>query len=305
MKKFIVPFTVVIFSGFSSLAHSDNINAQDTLIIKSGDSTRVIVENLDELKVMMEDFVGLFENWEEGSNARLQKKQIIPLEPPKPKFKRFSVSSLMMDVGFNGFVDNTNYQSAETADFLRVAPEKRNSNYMGIKTGSSRNFNIWPVLLNFNTVNSYNQNLFLSTGIGFQFYNFKFINDEVKINGGTDPYIGNSNLYLTKNKLGITYLSIPLLLTGQTRVSQHYWLTYGVGLTGSYRICSWTNQKSPESGKHKSRDNFNMEDFAYAVTGEIGVKNILRLYATYQLTNMWKDGLYQQPFAIGVRFFGI
>jgi len=305
MKKFIIPFAVTVFSGFTSLAHTTNLNTQDTLIIKSGDSTRVIVENLDELKNMMEDFVGLFEDWDETPNPRFQKKHIIPVEPPKPQYKRFSVSSLMMDVGFNGFVDNTNYQTAETANFLRVAPEKRNSNYMGIKTWSSRNFNIWPVLLNFNTVKSNNQNLFLSTGVGFQFYNFKFINDEVKINGGTDPYIGESNLYLTKNKLGITYLSIPLLLTGQTRVSNHYWLTYGVGLIGSYRICTWTNQKSPESGKQKQKDNFNMEDFGYAVTGEIGVKNILRLYATYQLTNMWKDGLYQQPFALGVRFFGI
>src|SRR5690606_20246440 len=118
-------------------------------------------------------------------------------------------------------------------------------------------------------------------------------------------HIIESDLHFSKNKLGITYLSVPLLITGQSRISSNYWLTYGVGVIGGYKVVSWTNQNSAESGKIKERDPYNMEPFQWSVTGEIGVKGILRLYATYQMTNIWKSGLHQQPFAMGIRIFGI
>lgn len=307
MKKTIITLTLCLLAGFTSRAVPGEhmmSETQDTLIIKSGDSTRVILDNLDELQELVEDFFSLFDDISSKTDREFLKSKPLTSKHKKPQFKRLTISSLMMDVGYNGIIDNTNYQSAETNAFLNVDPAKRNRNFMGIKTWSSRNFNIWPLLVNINTVQSKHQNLFISSGVGFQFYNYKFSN-AVDIQGGVNPQIAESNLHLTKNKLGVTYLSVPLLLTGQTKVSNHYWLTYGVGVIGGYRICSWTNQKSSELGKVKKRDNFNLNDFQYSVTGELGLKNILRLYATYQLTDMWQDGLHQQPFAIGVRFFGI
>src|SRR5690606_3433446 len=104
-------------------------------------------------------------------------------------------------------------------------------------------------------------------------YNYKFTNG-VDLIGGTDPHIEESDLHFSKNKLGITYLSVPLLLTGQTRISSHYWLTYGVGVIGGYKMLSWTNQRSSELDKVKEKDPYNMEPFQWSITGEVGVKGI-------------------------------
>lgn len=272
--------------------------ADDTVRIRVSDSMKVQIEP-QETVVMSNDTID-----GDGWDIVISTSDGIKVTKEPYEFKRLTISSFMMDIGLNGLHDQTRYHSAEAAQFMRVDDHIRNANFMNIKTWSSRNFNMWPVIINLNTVKSRNQKLLISSGIGFQWYNYKFSNS-VDLIGGTDPHIMESDLHFSKNKLGITYLSVPFLITGQSRISSNYWLTYGVGVIGGYKVVSWTNQISAESGKIKERDPYNMEPFQWSVTGEIGVKGILRLYATYQMTNIWKSGLHQQPFAMGIRIFGI
>lgn len=219
--------------------------------------------------------------------------------------KRFKFNLFTLDVGINGFVDNTNYSTTDAANFVRVAEDKRTGRVFDLKTGQSRNVNIWPGFFSFDLAKAKNQKVYLSIGIpGFQFYSLKYSNP-IQFQPGLDPHVIETTENYKKNKLGITYLSLPLSLTGQTKITRSKWLTYGAGVIGGYRIASWTNQKTPEDGKSKIKDRFNLNDYQVALTGEIGVKGILRLYATYNLSNMWENSLDQNLFAVGVRFFGI
>lgn len=301
MKRFTIlvcNFILISLSTLGNPAPDASEHADDTVRIRVSDSIKVQIEP-QETVVMKSDTID-----GDGWDIIISTTDGIKVTKEPYEFKRLTISSFMMDIGLNGLHDQTRYNSSEAAQFMRVDDNIRNANFMNIKTWSSRNFNMWPVIINLNTVKSRNQKLLISSGIGFQWYNYKFSNS-VDLIGGTDPHIIESDLHFSKNKLGITYLSVPLLITGQSRISSNYWLTYGVGVIGGYKVVSWTNQNSAESGKIKERDPYNMEPFQWSVTGEIGVKGILRLYATYQMTNIWKSGLHQQPFAMGIRIFGI
>ena len=109
----------------------------------------------------------------------------------------------------------------------------------------------------------------------------------------------------TKNQLGFTYLTVPLQFTFKTKLAEKAWLVYGAGISGGYRIASWTKQISAERGKDKNHDKFNFNDFNTCVTGEIGLDGYFRLYASYQLTSLHENALDQKPFCIGIRIGGI
>ena len=77
------------------------------------------------------------------------------------------------------------------------------------------------------------------------------------------------------------------------------------GVSGGYRLSSWTKQISDERGKQKNHDQFNFNDFNACLTAEVGIDNIFRLYASYQVTPLHENVLEQYPFSIGIRFGGI
>ncbi|XZF12738.1 outer membrane beta-barrel protein [Chitinophagaceae bacterium MMS25-I14] len=221
------------------------------------------------------------------------------------KEKAFDVQVGMLDIGFNSLQDNTNYNSAAAQHFLgQVSSDQRNGNLFNLRQGKSINVNIYPVMFKYRLLKTNGQKIYLSTGLGLQMYNFRFEKPISFINN-TEPAVITDTVSFSKNKLGLTYLTMPLMLTFKTRITEKNWLVYGVGITGGYRLASWTKQKSAERGKDKNHDSFNFSDFNACITGEIGVQNILRLYASYQLTNMYKNSLDQHPFSIGIRFFGL
>lgn len=288
MKKHLLTTSIALFTLFQAKASP----CSDSLKIVLGD-TIIVTTGSNENSIIITN---------PGKSGKTDKHQIS--NKTSCNNKHFTVSYLMMDVGLNGFYDKTNYQSSEAINFVRVEDQYRDNNLMDINAAVSRNFNLWPVMFSFNPLKSKNQKLLFSSGFGFQWYSFKFTNP-VRIEGGLDPHVRLTDLEYSKNKLGITYLSVPLMLTGQTRISGNKWLTYGIGVIGGYRIQSWTNRHSSTQGREKIKDSYNLEPFQWSLTAEIGVTNVLRLYGTYQMTNMWKNGLHQQPFAIGLRLLGI
>lgn len=232
----------------------------------------------------------------------------------KPKKDRsIEVTFAAVDVGLNAIQDNTDYTSAAAKSFLQVPQNLQNSNLFDLRTGKSVNVNIWPVLGRGRIVKTKNQKIYVSTGVGLQVYNFRYTGKVDYIPNGsvtTDllPVITwDSVTNLKKNKLVVTYLSVPLSFTFKTRMAPKLWLVYGVGITGGYRISSYTKQVSGVNGKQREHGNFNLEDFNSTINAEFGLDNYFRLYASYQVSNMYKDlsGLDQHPFCIGLRFGGI
>ncbi len=218
---------------------------------------------------------------------------------------RFDIHFGMLDLGFIGISDNTDYTSAETQSFLqKVTPNGRNQNLFSLRGGKTINVNIYPVVAKYRLFKTERQRLYVSLAAGLQIYNLRYTKPITYINE-TEPLIFRDSISFSKNKVGISYLTIPLMFTAKTKLSKKLDLVYGAGITGGYRIASWTKQKSNERGTKKNHDPFNFADFNSCVTGEIGLEGILRLYASYQLTALNKSGIEQYPFCIGVRFLGI
>ena len=225
-------------------------------------------------------------------------------EAKKDKKKKFEVQAGMVDLGFNSLQDKTNYNSPDAQNYLQVNQDQKNSNLFSLRGGKSVNVNVYPVMLKYNALRTNNQKIIVSTGVGIQSYDFRF-NKPISYVNNTSPAIIMDTISFSKNKLGFYFLSIPLGVTFKTRLSEKLWGVYGIGITGGYRIASWTKQISDERGKDKNHDSFNFQDFNACITGEVGLDDYIRLYASYQLTNLYKNSLDQHPFAIGVRFLGI
>lgn len=218
--------------------------------------------------------------------------------------KVFDLQVGMLDLGFNYLDDKTDYNSAAAQSFLNVDPSLKNKNLFSLRDAKSVNVNIYPILLKARLVKTKGQRLYVSLGAGLQIYNFRF-NKPISYQNETVPQVVMDTVSFTKNKLTVTYLSVPLMVTSKTKLAKDIWLVYGVGITAGYRISSWTKQISGERGKEKDHDQFNLNNFNSCVTGEVGIDGWLRLYASYQLTALHENSLQQYPYAIGVRFIGI
>jgi hypothetical protein len=218
--------------------------------------------------------------------------------------RKVKVHFLMFDLGINALHDQTNYGSPAAQQYLQVSGDKKNSNLFSLRQGKSINVNIWPVLLDFRLLKSRNQKISLYTGAGLQLYNFKF-NKDISYLNETSPMVIEDSVKFSKNKLAFAYVSIPLMLNFKTRLAGKFWVTYGVGVIGGYCFDSWTKQISDERGKQKNHDQFNFQKFNLNLSGEIGINGYVRFYGTYQVTNMYQNALSQNPYCIGIRFFGI
>lgn len=222
----------------------------------------------------------------------------------KKEEKVFEVEFGIVDIGINTIQDNTDYSSAAVKNFLQVPADFQNSNLFTMRSGKSINVNVYPLVGKFRVLKTKQQKIYMSLGLGLQMYNFRY-NKNISYLNEAQPMVILDSIGFTKNKLGFTYLSVPLGFTFKTKLAEKAWLVYGVGISGGYRIASWTKQVSAERGKDKNHDKFNFNDFNSCLTGEIGLDGYFRLYASYQLTNLHESALEQRPFCIGIRIGGI
>lgn len=225
----------------------------------------------------------------------------------KKEEKVFDVEFGMVDLGLNNFSDKTDYSSMAAQNFLgnNIDNNMRNENLFSLREGKSVNVNVYPVMLKFRALKTKHQRIYFALGAGLQMYNFRFNKPVTYINDTRPMVVLNDSLHFSKNKLGLTYLSFPLMVTAKTKVAKGATLVYGVGITGGYRLASWMKQVSTENGKKKDQDAFNFNNFNSCVTAEFGLEGYFRLYASYQLTALHKDALQQYPYSIGFRLGGI
>ena len=218
--------------------------------------------------------------------------------------KRFTIHYLMFDLGINALHDGTDYGSAAAQQYLQVPADKQNANLFAMRSSKSINVNIWPVLFDYRLFKSEGQSISLYSGAGLQLYNFRF-NKNISYLNETVPMIIEDSVQFSKNKLAFAYVSIPLMLNFKTKLAKRIHLVYGFGVIGGYAFDTWTKQISDERGKQKNHDQFNFQRFNLNLSGEIGISGYIRFYGTYQVSNMYKNSLVQNPYCIGIRFLGM
>jgi hypothetical protein len=227
-----------------------------------------------------------------------------PLDTLKAEDRHaFTSSVCMLDLGINKLIDNSDYTSPAVTSYLRVPAVQQNKSLFDMKPSKSININIYPWMIKFKALKTHGQRIYISSGIGLQFYNFRY-EDPITYTRNPNGIIIDT-VSFTKNKLAMDYLNIPLMLTFKTRLYKDKWLVYGAGITEGFRIASWTKQVSGERGKMKLHDGFGLADFNTCVSAEIGVEGVVRFYASYQVTSLFETGLDQHPVCFGLRFSGI
>jgi len=195
-----------------------------------------------------------------------------------------------IEFGFNAF-DKPDYSMYNAAD----------KDFMSLNQGKSLEFNFNFYELNIGLSKNY---VGLVSGMGLSFNNYRFENPYTLQKGQfmTEPVSLNPE-NLSKTKLAITYLNVPLLLEFQIPVNQHEGrLFVNAGIVGGVKIGSHTKVKYGDK-KDKDRSGFNLNSFKYAATARIGYKDIC-LFANYSLTPLFQSGKGPEltPFTIGISF---
>ncbi len=198
------------------------------------------------------------------------------------------------DLGFNNFVDNTDYAGAEAQAFAPGAT----GDWFNLRNGKSVNVNIWIFTQRLNLVKHV---LNLKYGAGLELYNFRFEED---IRFTKDPLriqMDESKEY-KKNKLAADYITIPVMLDFNFTPNKEYNKSFGIaaGISGSYLYASRQKFKSSEDGVEKTKGNLGLRDFKLAYVGEVQLGPV-KLYGSYATKSMYKKGLDHTPYAIGIR----
>jgi len=249
-----------------SVLPNDTIK-QDTAIVRIGKKDVTVIDN------------------EDGTEIRWGKDK-----HKKHKSGKFNGHWEGIEFGFNAF-DKPDYSLYNAAD----------KDFMSLNQGKSMEFDFNFYELNIGLVKSY---VGLVSGMGLSFNNYRFDNPYTikKEMNMTEPYLLTYD-DLSKTKLAVSYINVPILLEFQIPVNQNEGrLFINAGLIGGVKIGSHTKVKHGDT-KDKDRNGFNINSFKYTATARVGYKDI-SLFANYSLTPLFESGKGPEitPFTIGISF---
>jgi hypothetical protein len=204
---------------------------------------------------------------------------------------KVSTDWLQVDLGFNNYNDNTNYNSAATQALSPGATANRFS----LNNGKSVNVNIWFFK---QRVSLYRQIINLKYGLGIELYNFRYTNNIIYRQNPLQ--IVPDTINYRKNKLATDFLTVPLMLNFNFNKNHQNPFGFSVGMSGGYLYSS--RQKLVEYGGHKSKihSDFNLESWRLAYVAEMYVGPI-GVYGSLATRSMYKYGLDMTPYAVGIR----
>jgi hypothetical protein len=233
----------------------------------------------------------------------LDNKPVIKIERKKPAPKKISTNWWILDLGFAGNRDETNYATAVVNNnYLRTfgaANGAPNNQTFNLNNGKTTNVNLWFFMQKVSIVK---QAVFLKYGMGMEMYNFRY-DSRVSYRKESFPYLYNDSISFSKNKLFAGYLSVPLMLHVNTTPGNKKGFSFSAGVSAGYLVGSRVKQKSEERGKQKYKGDFDLSPFRTALIGELGIGPV-KLYGSYSLNTLHDSytRLEQYPFAVGIRF---
>ncbi|MES2646926.1 MAG: outer membrane beta-barrel protein [Bacteroidota bacterium] len=216
----------------------------------------------------------------------------------KKKNSRLQTSWLLVDLGFSNFEDKTLYGSPAMNTYTGNKPF--NANDFTIRNGKSFNINVWLFRQRYGITKD---NVFnLTYGLMVETNNYRYENNISYLKGGP-PFIIKDTLDFEKNKLAMSYFTVPVMLGFNTNPKSKHGFNASAGVSIGYLYSSRNKQISDERGKQKIKGNFNLEPWKIALVGEVGV-GVLKVYGSYSPTSMYKNGLDMRPYSIGLRLGG-
>jgi len=264
----------VFSENYSSKTSTEIVLTPDTIVASSNQDTTIVRIGKKDVKVIDHND-GTEILWGKDKHRR-------------DRSGRFNGHWEGIEFGFNGF-DEADYSDYNGIEF------------MSLNQGKSAEFNLNFYELNIGLAKSY---VGLVSGMGLSFNSYRFENPYTLVKGATrtEPVLLDYE-DLSKTKLAISYLNVPLLLEFQIPVNQNEGrLFINAGLVGGVKLGSHTKVKHGDT-KDKDRSGFNLNSFKYSATARVGYKDV-SLFATYSLTPLFQSGKGPEltPFTVGISF---
>ena len=206
---------------------------------------------------------------------------------------------MIVDFGFAGFDDQTNYSSAEAQAFLQnpngVPLQSGDFSYKGTRIS---NFSLWFFM---QRLNLYKHVVNLKYGFGIENNNY-YYKTPITYVEGANPVVFRDSVSFSKNKLAADFFTAPIMVNiNTTPNTRHGGLQISFGISAGYLYSARQKQDSGERGKQKNKTDFNLERWKLAYIGELGLGPV-RLFGSYAWTPIHQYGVEQYPFTVGVRF---
>lgn len=202
------------------------------------------------------------------------------------KKKFFSKSDFGIYLGLNAWQNNNPMAPSQLTD---------------LRTGRSR-YVALSFRKNTTLINTEQVDIALSLSPEIAWYNFMLQNDNIVTNNGNQVAFVEGDEQLTKSKLVMPFLNLPILLNFGFEKSQ---LQLGLGGYVGYRIGGYTKTKDADGNKVRLKDDYGMNDLFYGLTGELGRRRGIKLFVRYDLTPMFKENQINasklQAWSVGVR----
>ncbi|MBA2745009.1 MAG: outer membrane beta-barrel protein [Flavisolibacter sp.] len=199
----------------------------------------------------------------------------------------------IFDLGFANLIDNTNYSSPEAQAF---APGL-NKDQMDLK-GKSINVNIWIFMQRMNLIK---QAVNLKYGLGLELNNYHFDDERIRLQKNPTQILLDPELVSAKkNKLAADYITVPMMLNFNFSPGRRNGFGFSGGISAGYLYSA--RQKIKDDGKKtKLKDDFDLQRWKLSYIGELNLGPV-KLYGSYAMKSMWRKGLDQTPYNVGIRF---
>jgi len=213
------------------------------------------------------------------------------------KQQNISTNWWVVDLGFANVNDQTNYAAPAVSGTGGYFPGG-SANAMSLRNGKSVNVNVWFFQQRINMIEHV---VNLKYGLGLELNNYRFENNirfryDPRDFIERDPDVAS----FKKNKLAADYVTLPVMLNFNFTPKKNKSYGFSAGMSVGYLYSARQKMISEARGKEKVKNDFNLEPWKVAVIGELNL-GVARFYGSYALNNMFRDGLNQTPYTVGIR----
>ena len=225
----------------------------------------------------------------DGSEVFVGGRQHTLYRPPN-----ISTNWLILDFGFTNYNDRTNYASAAAQQF---APGS-SSDWFNLRTGKSVDVNIWFFIQRLNLIGHV---VNLKYGLGTELNNYRYNAPVVFTENPSTQVSYDDTRHFKKDKLAADYLTAPLMLNFNFTPHRREGFGLSLGASAGYLYSSRQKIITSEDGKQKSHHDFDLNPWKISWIGELQLGPV-KLFGSYATQSMFKKGLNQTPYTVGIRF---
>jgi hypothetical protein len=204
-----------------------------------------------------------------------------------------STNWLIVDLGFANYNDKTVYSSASAQ---KMAPGAT-SDWFNLRNGKSVDVNIWLFIQRLNLIKHV---VNLKYGLGIELNNYRYNSPIVYSENPATLVTYDQVRHFKKDKLAADYVTVPLMLNFNFTPHRREGFGLSVGASAGYLYSSRQKLITSEDGKKKEHNDFNLEPWKVSWVAELQLGPI-KLYGSYATKSMFKSGLDQVPYTVGLR----